>query len=195
MHQQHITSYLDAVKEIAEKVNKEDICSLIKEMESLKRFGGRLFIIGVGGSAGTASHAVNDFRKIVGIESYAPTDNVSELTARANDEGWDTTIWKWLEVSKLDQNDAILVFSVGGGSDHTSYNLVKAMEYAKSKGSKILSIVSRDGGKSKELSDCCILIPVINQESITPHAEEWQGIIWHMVVSYFMSVKDDRFTN
>ena len=141
-------------------------------------------MLGVGGSAANASHAVNDFRKICNIETYAVTDNVSELTARINDDSWEDSYVESLKVSKLNGNDCILIFSVGGGSDRTSKNLVNCMEYAKDQGTKILSVVSRDGGKSRQLSDSCILIPVVEEKLITPHAEEWQGIILHLVVNY-----------
>jgi D-sedoheptulose 7-phosphate isomerase len=154
------------------------------KVEQIKSGGGRLFFLGVGGSAANASHAVNDFRKILNIESYAITDNVSELTARINDEGWPTSFIEWLKVSKLSSNDGVVVFSVGGGSDKTSQNIVKALEYAKQRGSTVLSVVSRDGGASKKLSDVCILIEPVAEARITPHAEEFQGIVWHLIVSY-----------
>ena len=168
---------------IAESINKDSITQLAKSIQQLKKDGGRLFILGVGGSAANASHAVNDFRKILNIEAYAPSDNVSELTARTNDDGWSTTYSAWLKGSRLNYNDAVLVFSVGGGSTNTSQNLVEAMQYAKQIGANIFSIVSRDGGIAKQLSQCCVLVPVIANDTITPHAEEWQGIIWHLLVS------------
>src|SRR5262249_55237637 len=148
--------------------------------------GGRLFILGVGGSAANASHAVNDFRKIAGIEAYAPTDNVSELTARTNDEGWATVFESWLRVSRLQSRDAILVFSVGGGSlEHqVSPNLVAALEYAKTVGAKILGIVGRDGGHTARVADVCVLIPTVSSTHITPHAEAFQAVVWHLLVSH-----------
>jgi D-sedoheptulose 7-phosphate isomerase len=148
--------------------------------------GGRLFVLGVGGSAANASHAVNDFRKIAGIEAYAPTDNVSELTARTNDEGWATVFEKWLEVSRLNGRDGILVLSVGGGNleKQVSPNLVGALEYARSAGAKILGIVGRDGGFTAKVADVCVLIPVVNAAHITPHSEAFQAIIWHLLVSH-----------
>ena len=183
MYSNKISEYLGQVKLVVDNLNVDDINKIAIEIAQLRQHGGRLFICGVGGSAGNASHAVNDFRKILGIESYAPTDNVSELTARINDEGWDTSISKWLEVSKINGNDAVLTLSVGGGSSNTSQNLVKAMETAKSAGAKVLGIVSRDGGVTKRLADACVLVPIIDNEKITPHAEEFQAVIWHMLVT------------
>ena len=189
----YIDNYLAELKQIAETVNKSDIAKFFDILESIKSKDGRLFILGVGGSAANASHAVNDFRKILGIETYTPLDNVSELTARINDEGWDTSLVEWLKISKFHKNDTVLVYSVGGGSQTTSQNLVKAMEYAKEKGACVCSIVSRDGGEARKLSDCCILIPVIADERITPHAEEWQGILWHMAVTGVHSIIKGKF--
>jgi D-sedoheptulose 7-phosphate isomerase len=147
---------------------------------------GRLFVLGVGGSAANASHAVNDFRKITGIETYAPTDNVSELTARTNDEGWATVFESWLQVSHLHTRDAILILSVGGGNleELVSPNLVAALKYAKSVGSKILGIVGRDGGYTAKVADVYVLIPTVNPAHITPHAEAFQAVIWHLLVSH-----------
>jgi D-sedoheptulose 7-phosphate isomerase len=179
----YIETYLQEVKTICDSISKEDIGKFSEEIDSIKTNKGRLFFLGVGGSAGNASHAVNDFRKILGIESYSVSDNVSELTARVNDDGWDTSYSNWLRVSNLSSKDAIIVFSVGGGSETTSRNLVCAIDFAKEVGAKILSIVSRDGGYCKESSSTCVLIPVISPERITPHAEEWQGIIGHLIVS------------
>jgi len=184
----YIDTYLAELKQIADTINKDDIIKFFSILEDIKSTGGRLFILGVGGSAANASHAVNDFRKILGIEAYTPLDNVSELTARINDDGWDTSLVEWLKISKFDKNDTILVYSVGGGSPDTSQNLVKAMEYAKQKGARVCAIVSRNGGEAKKLSDCCILIPVITDDRITPHAEEWQGILWHMAVTGVHSI-------
>jgi D-sedoheptulose 7-phosphate isomerase len=179
----YIKNYLNEVKIICDTINIDSINSFIENIKSLKNRNGRLFILGVGGSAANASHAVNDFRKILNIETYAVTDNSSELTARINDDGWDTSYLNWLKVSKFSNNDAILIFSVGGGSDAVSLNLVRSMEYAKEINATILSVVSRNGGKAKELSNSCILIPVVDDSRITPHAEEWQGIILHLVVN------------
>lgn len=178
-----IEKYLKEVIKISETIDKNSLELLAKKILKLKKSNGRLFIIGVGGSAANASHAVNDFRKILGIETYSPLDNVSELTARINDDGWDTSLVNWLKVSKINNNDALLVFSVGGGSETTSRNLVEAMDFCKLKNAQVLSIVSRDGGKAKILSDVCVLIPVQDAKTITPHAEEWQAVVWHMIVS------------
>jgi D-sedoheptulose 7-phosphate isomerase len=159
--------------------------SLAKELTSLRDRKGRLFVLGVGGSAGNASHAVNDFRKLCGIEAYAPTDNVSELTARTNDEGWDTIFSEWLKVSNLNENDALLVFSVGGGNleKNVSPGIVTALKYAKNVKSKIFGIVGRDGGFTNEVGDCVIVIPTVNKVHITPHTEAFHGIVWHSLVS------------
>ncbi len=179
----YVSLYLRETQKIVETVSKEEISKGIQILRETRENGGRLFILGVGGSAANASHAVNDFRKIGGIETYAPTDNVSELTARTNDEGWETTFTEWLKVSRLNEKDAIMVFSVGGGSETTSLNIVNALKLAKERGSKILSVVSRTGGYAKQVSDACVLIPVIAEERITPHAEGWQGVIWHLMVN------------
>jgi D-sedoheptulose 7-phosphate isomerase len=179
----YVSRYLDETVLIAKTIDKEAIVEMISSLEKIRGNKGRLFILGIGGSAGNASHAVNDFRKIAGIESYAPTDNVSELTARINDESWESVFASWLVTSNINKNDGVLVFSVGGGSLKTSQNLVKGMELAKSKGATILSVVSRSGGSAKELSDVCVLVPVVNDKSITPHAEGWQAVVWHMVVT------------
>src|ERR1041384_5524765 len=147
--------------------------------------GGRLFILGVGGSAGHASHAVNDFRKICSFEAYTPTDNVSELTARVNDEGWDTCFAEWLKISRLTPNDAVLVFSVGGGNveKNVSVNLVRAIDHARERGAKVFGIVGKDGGYTKQVPDECVLIPIIANDRITPHTEGLAAVVWHLVVS------------
>lgn len=178
-----IDGYLRETVAIAERLNREHLQSLLNELNDLRKNNGRLFIIGVGGSAANASHAVNDFRKIAKIDAYTPLDNVSELTARINDDGWDSCITNTLMVSSFGKNDAILTLSVGGGSDNTSLNLVRAMQYAKSSGGKVLGIVSRDGGATAKLADACVIIPTVNKETITPHAEEFQAIVWHMLVT------------
>lgn len=179
----YIEQYLKETQEIVETVSKEEIEKGVEILKETKANGGRLFILGVGGSAANASHAVNDFRKLGGIETYAPTDNVSELTARTNDEGWETTFTEWLKVSKINSKDTIMVFSVGGGSETTSLNIVNALKLGKEKGSKVISIVSRSGGYAKQVSDACVLIPVVADERITPHAEGWQGVVWHLMVN------------
>jgi len=180
----HIRKYLNEVKVIADMIDETELSKFISYIKQCRQINGRIFVIGVGGSAANASHAVNDFRKICNIETYSVSENVSELTARINDVGWNTCYSEWLKTSKLNSNDLLLVFSVGGGSETTSQNLVEAMNFAKKNKSTILSVVSRDGGYAKKLSDSCILIPVIDNSRITPHAEEWQGIILHLVVNY-----------
>lgn len=179
----YVSLYLQETQKIVEMVSKEEISKGIDILRETKENGGRLFILGVGGSAANASHAVNDFRKIGGIETYAPTDNVSELTARTNDEGWETTFTEWLKTSRINEKDTIMVFSVGGGSETTSLNIVNALKLGKERGSKVISIVSRNGGYAKEVSDACVLIPVVEEKRITPHAEGWQGVIWHLMVN------------
>lgn len=161
----------------------ENLASLIADTRAA---GGRLFILGVGGSAGNASHAVNDFRKIAGIEAYAPTDNVSELTARTNDEGWITVFEAWLRVSRLRPEDMILVFSVGGGNleKQVSPNLVTALQYAKTVGAKVGGIVGRDGGFTARVADACVIIPIVNPDHVTPHSEAFQAVVWHLLVSH-----------
>jgi len=161
----------------------EEVASLLAELRSR---GGRLFFLGVGGSAANCSHAVNDFRKLVGIEAYAPTDNVSELTARTNDEGWASVFLEWLKISRLRAQDMLFVFSVGGGSleKNISANLVKALDYAVEIGAKVVGVVGRDGGHTARVADACVIIPTINKENITPHVEAFQGVIWHLLVSH-----------
>lgn len=155
-------------------------------LAEVKQQSGRLFFLGVGGSAGNCSHAVNDFRKIVGIESYAPTDNVSELTARTNDEGWATIFVEWLKTSKLKKEDCVFVFSVGGGNlgKNISPNLVEALKYAKTVGAKVTGVVGRDGGYTAQVADACCIIPTVNADTITPHSEAFQAVIWHLLVSH-----------
>ena len=183
MYKNYIENYLEETKRIAESISVEEVNKMAQMIGELRNTDGRLFILGVGGSAANASHAVNDFRKLCGIETYAPTDNVSELSARTNDEGWDTTFVEWLRVSKVSEKDVILVLSVGGGNEKASLNIVNALKLAKERGSKVVSIVSRDGGYSKQVSDACVLVPVVDEKRITPHAEGWQGVIWHLVVN------------
>lgn len=178
----YVNQYLSETEEIIRGIDRNAVAGTIDLLSDLKKTNGRLFILGIGGSAGNASHAVNDFRKICAIEAYAPTDNVSELTAWTNDDSFDVVFKNWLLTSKLSENDALLIFSVGGGSKKASYNLVLAMETAKEIGARVVSIVSRDGGAAKKLSDVCILVPVIADERITPHAEGWQGVLWHLIV-------------
>ena len=178
--------HLKEVIEVTQKLNPAVIERMAEILSVVRKNDGRLFILGVGGSAGNASHAVNDFRKIVGIESYAPTDNVSELTARTNDEGWSTIFIEWLKISHLSSKDAIFVFSVGGGNleKNVSPNLVTALQYAKDIGSKIIGIVGRDGGYTARVADACAIIPTVNIENVTPHSEAFQAVVWHLLVSH-----------
>lgn len=178
--------FLAEAKEVIEQLDVDTIEHAVDLLAQTKQNGGRLFILGVGGSAANASHMVNDFRKIVGLEAYAPTDNVSELTARTNDDGWDSIFSKWLAVSRLNQKDAVFVLSVGGGNleKNVSPNLVSALKYAKEVGAKVIGIVSRDGGYTKQVADAAVLIPVINATNTTPHAEAFQAVVWHLMVSH-----------
>ena len=181
----YVSTYLFGVCEIAHKINQNAIVQAVELILEIRNRGGRLFIIGVGGSAGNASHAVNDFRKLVGIESYAPTDNVSELTARVNDDGWDTVFVNWLKGSRLKPEDCILVLSVGGGNEekNISANIVKALKYAKEIGSSILGIVGRDGGYTAQVANVTVLIPTFSSETVTPLTEAYQAVVWHLLVS------------
>ena len=176
--------YLAAAAQVIEQLDRNAIEAMVQLVVETRRRGGRLFVLGVGGSAGNASHAVNDFRKIAGIESYAPTDNVSELTARINDEGWDTAFAKWLEGSRLSEKDLVLVLSVGGGHRplNTSVNLVVALEYAREVGAKICGIVGRDGGFTAQVADACAIVPTV--DLVTPLTESFQAVIWHLIVSH-----------
>ena len=178
--------YLAAAAQVIEQLDRNAIEAMVRLFVETRQRGGRLFILGVGGSAGNASHAVNDFRKIAGIESYAPTDNVSELTARINDEGWDTAFANWLEGSRLSEKDLILVLSVGGGNRplNTSVNLVVALEYAKEVGAKICGIVGRDGGFTAQVADACAIVPTVTPDAVTPLTESFQAVIWHLIVSH-----------
>lgn len=179
-------SHLQEAIEIIKQIDTDSIEKVVNLLQTVKTTGGRIFFLGVGGSAGNCSHAVNDFRKIVEIESYAPTDNVSELTARTNDEGWPTIFESWLKISKLNSKDLIFIFSVGGGSleKNISPNLVLALQYAKMVGSKITGVVGRDGGYTAQVADACVVIPTVNPENITPHTEAFQAVIWHLIVSH-----------
>jgi D-sedoheptulose 7-phosphate isomerase len=174
------------VRKIAERLDAGEIERAVAILADTRQRGGRLFILGVGGSAANASHAVNDFRKIAGMEAYAPTDNVAELTARTNDHGWATVFEAWLAGSRLRAEDTLLVFSVGGGDlkKNVSPNLVKALEYARNIGARIVGIVGRDGGFTARVADACVLIPTVNALHITPHAEAFQGTVWHLFVSH-----------
>lgn len=182
----YTSQYIEEAIEILRMVDRDSINSILITLLETRQRGGRVFFLGVGGGAGHASHAVNDFRKIAGFECYAPTDNVSELTARINDEGWETSYRNWLRGSRLHERDVVFVFSVGGGdaARHISANLVSALEYAKECGSKICGVVGRDGGFTARVSDACVVIPVLNQETITPHTESFQALVWHLLVSH-----------
>ena len=178
--------HLDEAVEIINKIDIDAIENVAKLLAEVKKEQGRIFFLGVGGSAGNCSHAVNDFRKIVEIESYAPTDNVSELTARTNDEGWPTIFEPWLKLSKLSSKDAIFIFSVGGGNleENISPNLVNALKYAQNVGAKITGVVGKDGCYTAKVADACVIIPVVNKETITPHSEAFQAVVWHLLVSH-----------
>jgi D-sedoheptulose 7-phosphate isomerase len=178
--------YIQEVMQIAAQLDAEAIDGVVSTLAETRSRGGRLFILGVGGSAANASHAVNDFRKIAGLEAYAPTDNVSELTARTNDEGWPGIFESWLRTSRLRPEDCILVLSVGGGNleKNVSPNLVLALQYARSVGAKIAAIVGRDGGYAAQVADACVIIPTVNGVHVTPHAEAFQAVVWHLVVSH-----------
>jgi D-sedoheptulose 7-phosphate isomerase len=182
----HTQTFFQEVTQIAQQINIEAIEKLAHELKDLRDRNGRLFVLGVGGSAGNCSHAVNDFRKLCGIEAYAPVDNVSELTARTNDEGWDTIFSGWLRVSKANANDAVLVFSVGGGNleKNVSPNIVQGLKLAKERGMKIFGVVGRDGGYTKQVGDCVIVVPTVDANRVTPHAEAFQGVVWHCLVSH-----------
>ena len=178
--------YLAEAKQIVEQLDASTIEKMAELLVDLRTRGGRLFILGVGGSAGHASHAVNDFRKIAGIEAYAPTDNVSELTARINDDGWESVFANWLKGSRLTDNDMVLVFSVGGGSleRNVSPNVVRALEYSRNQGATICGVVGRDGGYTVKVSDACVIVPTVNPERVTPHTESFQALVWHLLVSH-----------
>ena len=178
----HLSEAIQIIKKIETK-KIEKMVDLILKVRNEK---GRVFFLGIGGSAGNCSHAVNDFRKIIGVESYAPTDNVSELTARTNDEGWNSIFSEWLKVSNLNTKDLIFVFSVGGGNveKNISPNLVEALKYGKSIGCKLIGVVGRDGGYTSKVADSCVIIPTVNESTITPHTEAFQAVVWHLIVSH-----------
>ena len=178
--------YLAEAKEIIDRIDVDRVEKVADMLCRIRERLGRVFILGVGGSAANASHAVNDFRKIVGIEAYAPTDNISELTARTNDEGWPSIFAAWLKVSRLESRDGVFVFSVGGGNQekNVSPNLVVALQYARQVGATILGIVGRDGGYTAQVADACVIVPTVNTEHVTPHAEAFQAVVWHLLVSH-----------
>ena len=182
----YANDYLAEAKSITELIDRNAVEKTVAVIGNIRENKGRLFFLGVGGSAGNASHAVNDFRKIAGIESYAPTDNVSELTASINDDGWENSFASWLKGSNLNAKDGVFVLSVGGGNQekNISVNLVRALEYAQKEKAKILGIVGRDGGYTAKVADACIIIPTVNKDTVTPHTEAFQGVIWHLLVSH-----------
>jgi D-sedoheptulose 7-phosphate isomerase len=182
----HAKTYFSEVSAIAREIDASLVESMVDELAQLRDRGGRLFLLGVGGSAANCSHAVNDFRKLCGIEAYSPVDNVSELTARTNDEGWDTVFAAWLKTSRADRDDAVFVFSVGGGNleKNVSPNIVAALKEAKSRGMRVLGVVGRDGGYTKEVGDCVIVIPTLDPTRVTPHTEAFQAVVWHCLVSH-----------
>lgn len=181
-----IARYLAEAGRVAAAIDQAAVARVVDLLVGVRDANGRLFILGVGGSAGNASHAVNDFRKIAGFEAYAPTDNVSELTARINDDGWDTAFANWLKGSRLSNRDAVLVFSVGGGDPArgVSTNLVRALEHAKAVGARVAGIVGRDGGFTAKVADACVIIPTVNPDLLTAHAEAFQAVVWHCLVSH-----------
>ena len=182
----HAKLYLAEAAKITERIDYEMIDRIAEDLADLRDRGGRLFLLGVGGSAANCSHAVNDFRKLCGIEAYTPVDNVSELTARTNDEGWDTVFAGWLKVSRADKDDAVLIFSVGGGDaeKNISANLVRALDEAKRRGLRIFGVVGREGGYTKQVGDVVVVVPTINAAHVTPHTEAFQAVVWHCLVSH-----------
>ncbi|MEO8007492.1 MAG: SIS domain-containing protein [Betaproteobacteria bacterium] len=182
----HSKTFFEEVAKVAQTIDLAAIENLVKELAALRQRGGRLFLLGVGGSAANCSHAVNDFRKLCGIEAYTPVDNVSELTARTNDEGWDTVFSAWLRTSKANSNDAIFVFSVGGGNaeKNVSANIVSGLKEAKQRGLKVFGVVGRDGGYTKQVGDCVVVVPVVEASRVTPHTEAFQAVVWHCLVSH-----------
>lgn len=182
----HAEDFLEKAAAVCRELDSDSVEALVEALATIRERGGRLFILGVGGSAGNASHAVNDFRKLCGIESYAPTDNVSELTARTNDEGWETVFSEWLKISRVDADDGILVFSVGGGNaeKNVSVNLINALRLAKEQGTTILGVVGRDGGFTASIADVSVIIPTVDPNLVTPISEAFQAIVWHCLVSH-----------
>jgi len=178
--------HLSETSQIALAISAEKVEGIVQVLKKIKDAKGRIFFLGVGGSAANASHAVNDFRKLAGIESYAPTDNVAELTARTNDEGWTTVFSEWLKISNLNSKDCLFIFSVGGGDKerNVSVNLCEAIDYGRTVNCKILGITGRDGGYTGQMADICLIVPTINSQTVTPHAESFQSIIWHLLVSH-----------
>jgi D-sedoheptulose 7-phosphate isomerase len=183
---EYTSRYLQEVADIASQIDQAQVDRMVALLCETRSTGGRLFFIGVGGGAGNAGHAVNDFRKIAGIESYAPTDNVSELTARINDDGWDSSFARWLMGSRLRQGDLLFVFSVGGGNleKNISANIVQALQLAQKVGARVIGVVGRDGGYTAKVADACVIIPTVSPETVTPHTEAFQAVVWHLIVSH-----------
>jgi D-sedoheptulose 7-phosphate isomerase len=182
----HVTDYLAEASQILSALDVNAIERMAELLSALREREGRLFFLGVGGGAGHASHAVNDFRKIAGIEAYTPTDNVSELTARVNDDGWESVFVDWLKGSHLGSRDMVFVFSVGGGNleRNVSVNLVRALQYARDVGATVCGVVGRDGGYTAQVADVCVVVPTANEQTVTPHTESFQALIWHLLVSH-----------
>ncbi|HXZ03131.1 MAG TPA: SIS domain-containing protein [Stellaceae bacterium] len=182
----YVSAYFKQTADIAARIDQGTVERIVEGLAALRERGGRLFILGVGGSAANCSHAVNDFRKLCGIETYTPVDNVSELTARTNDEGWDTVFASWLRTSRANDKDAVLVFSVGGGDAerNVSANIVRALEEAKARGLKIYGVVGRDGGYTKKVGDEVVIVPTLDSKTVTPHTEAFQAVVWHCLVSH-----------
>jgi D-sedoheptulose 7-phosphate isomerase len=182
----HVQTYFQEVAKVAQQIDQTAIEKLATELAALRERHGRLFFLGVGGSAGNCGHAVNDFRKLCGIEAYAPTDNVSELTARTNDEGWETVFAAWLRTSRANDKDAVFVFSVGGGdlAKNVSPNIVAGLKEAKQRGLKVFGVVGRDGGYTKQVGDCVVVVPTVDAARVTPHTEAFQAVVWHCLVSH-----------
>lgn len=182
----YTSRYLSEVARIAATIDQAQVDRIVEILRRTRESGNRLFFIGVGGGAGHAGHAVNDFRKIAGIESYAPTDNVSELTARINDDGWDSSYARWLQGSRLRAGDTLFVFSVGGGNleKNISANIVQALKLAQKVGAKVVGVVGRDGGYTAQVADACVIVPTVSADTVTPHTEAFQAVVWHLVVSH-----------
>lgn len=181
----YVSRYLEEAAQICQKIDQGEVEKMINILIETRAVGGRLFFLGVGGSAGNCSHAVNDFRKIGGIETYTPVDNVSELSARTNDEGWDTVFSAWLKTSNISEKDVVFVLSVGGGSveKNISANLTYAIKYAKENNAKVMGVIGRDGGFTATVADACVIVPTMSDDTITPHAESFQAVVWHLIVS------------
>jgi D-sedoheptulose 7-phosphate isomerase len=186
MRAMHAQTYFQEVVKVAQQIDIAAVERLATELADLRERGGRLFVLGVGGSAGNCSHAVNDFRKLCGIEAYAPTDNVSELTARTNDEGWETVFAAWLRTSRARSSDAVFVFSVGGGNleKNVSPNIVAGLKEAKERGLRVFGVVGRDGGYTRQVGDCVVVVPTVDASRVTPHTEAFQAVVWHCLVSH-----------